>query len=152
MTINVVMIAKPEKDCYTQLCDHFAKMSKRFATVETNDLFSAKVTRAQESGRDAARKMYEELFRPWMGRGFTIALDPAGKEMDSEAFAKLIADKADVTFLIGGAFGHSREFLNRCDKVVSLSTMTMSHKIAKVVLFEQIYRALAINHHHPYHK
>ncbi len=152
MKINVVTIAKPEKDSYTQLCDRFVKMSQRYARVEAKDLFNTKVTRAQEGGRESARKIYEELFSPWVGRGYTIALDPAGKELSSEAFARLLADRAEVTFFIGGAFGHSRDFLNRCDRVVSLSRLTMSHKVAKVVLFEQIYRGLTINHNHPYHK
>ena len=152
MKINVVAIAKPERDCYTQLCDHFTKMAKRYARVEAHDLFNARVTKAQESGETAARKLYEELFEPWMGRGYTIALDPLGKEMTSEAFAGLLCDRAEVTFLIGGAYGHSRAFLDRCDRVVSLSRLTMSHKVAKVTLFEQIYRGLTINHNHPYHK
>jgi 23S rRNA (pseudouridine1915-N3)-methyltransferase len=152
MKINVVTIAKPERDCYSQLCDHFVKMSKRYAVVTEKDLFNAKVTRAQESGKEAARKLYAQLFSPWMDRGCTIALDPSAKEMPSEDFAELIADKSEVTFFIGGAYGHGREFLQKCDKVVSLSKLTMSHKIAKVVLFEQIYRALTINHNHPYHK
>jgi len=152
MKINVVSIAKPEKDCYTQLCDHFIKMSKRYAIVTAHDLFSAKVTRAQESGKVPAQKLYAELFEPWMGRGYTIALDPSAKEMTSEAFADLLADKPEITLFIGGAYGHSQTFLKRCDKVLSLSQLTMSHKIAKVVLFEQIYRALTIQNHHPYHK
>ncbi|WP_456380806.1 23S rRNA (pseudouridine(1915)-N(3))-methyltransferase RlmH [Hydrogenimonas sp.] len=152
MKINVVAIAKPETDCYARLCDRFVKMSKRYAIVKPVDLFNGKITRAQESGEREARKLYGELLEPWIGRGFTIALDPAGREFESEAFAKLLLDRTEVTFLIGGAFGHGDDLLRRCDRVVSLSKLTMSHKIAKVVLFEQIYRALTINHGHPYHK
>ena len=152
MKINVLAIAKPERDCYAQICDHFVKMSKRYAAVEIREFFNAKVTRAQESGPGPARKIYAELFEPWMGRGYTIALDPAGKEMASEAFAAMLADRVEVNFFIGGAYGHAPEFLKRCDRVVSLSKLTMSHKIAKSVLAEQIYRALTILHNHPYHK
>jgi 23S rRNA (pseudouridine1915-N3)-methyltransferase len=64
----------------------------------------------------------------------------------------MLADRAEVNFFIGGAYGHAPEFLKRCDRVVSLSKLTMSHKIAKTVLAEQIYRALTILHNHPYHK
>ncbi|WP_456403426.1 23S rRNA (pseudouridine(1915)-N(3))-methyltransferase RlmH [Hydrogenimonas sp.] len=152
MKINVVAIAKPERDCYTELCDRFSKMSGRYASLKSVDLFSPKVTRAQEGGAEPAREIYARLLEPWIGRGFTVALDPAGKALESEGFARLIADRSEVTFMIGGAYGHGREFLQRCDAVVSLSPLTMSHKVAKVVLFEQIYRALAILHNHPYHK
>ncbi len=99
-----------------------------------------------------AQKSYADLFEPWLGRGFTIALDPLGKEPTSEKFAELLRDRHEVTFFIGGAYGHSREFLGRCDRTISLSQLTMSHKVAKVTLFEQIYRGLTINHGHPYHK
>ncbi|WOE71194.1 23S rRNA (pseudouridine(1915)-N(3))-methyltransferase RlmH [Hydrogenimonas thermophila] len=152
MNINVVAIAKPEKDCYSEISEHFIKMSKRFAKVNAIDIFNSKVTKAQDSGKISAQKVYEELFSPWMQRGFTIALDPSAKEMESEDFSKLLSDKSEVTFFIGGAFGHSKEFLKQCDRVISLSQLTMSHKIAKLVLFEQIYRALTIQFNHPYHK
>jgi len=152
ININVVAIAKPEKDCYSEISEHFIKMSKRFAKVNAIDIFNSKVTKAQDSGKASAQKVYEELFSPWMQRGFTIALDPSAKEMKSEDFSKLLSDKSEVTFFIGGAFGHSKEFLKQCDRVISLSQLTMSHKIAKLVLFEQIYRGLTIQFNHPYHK
>jgi len=152
MKIHVVAIAKPEKDAYAQICERFVTMARRYASIETHELFHAKVTRAQESGAAKARQVYADLLAPWMDRGFRIALDPAGRELETEAFAKLLADRQEVSFFIGGAYGHGREFLNRCDRVVSLSRLTMSHKVAKVVLYEQIYRALTILHNHPYHK
>ncbi len=152
MKINVISISKPEKDCYAQLCDHFFKMSKRFAVVTSVELFNAKVTKAQDSGREPARKIYDMLFEPWLESGFKIALDPAGKVVDTTAFSKLLENRSEVSFFIGGAYGHGKNFLDRCDATISLSNLTMSHKVAKVVLCEQIYRALTILHNHPYHK
>ncbi len=152
MKINVVSIAKPQKGCYTELCAHFAKMAGRYARLESVDLFNAKVTRAQEEGAKRAQELYAQLFDPWMQRGYKIALDPAGRKVDTTAFSKLMEDRGEVTFFIGGAYGHGDDFLRRCDSVISLSPLTMSHKVANVVLFEQIYRALTILHNHPYHK
>ncbi len=152
MKINVVAVAKPDRDCYQELTERFIKMSGRYAAIEMRELFNAKVHRAQESGAEASRKIYRELFAPWAGRGFTIALDPAAKEVDTPTFADLLRDRQEVTFFIGGAYGHGSDFLKQCDKSLSLSKLTMSHKVAKVVLFEQIYRALTILHNHPYHK
>ena len=57
-----------------------------------------------------------------------------------------------IQFYIGGAYGLEEEFLNRSDKVISLGKITMSHKIAKAVLLEQIYRGFSILSNHPYHK
>ena len=68
------------------------------------------------------------------------------------ANAKLISDKTQISFFIGGAYGLSQNFKQKTDAVVSLSRMTMAHKIAKLMLYEQIFRALCINKGHPYHK
>jgi len=152
LRISVVAIGKKDRDAYSEICEHFIKMSKRFARVEIVDLFNSKVTRAQESGKVNAQKVYEDLFSPWMERGFKVALDPLGKELNSEEFSELLSQNSEIIFFIGGAYGHSPEFLNKCDKTITLSQLTMSHKIAKVVLMEQIYRGLTIRFNHPYHK
>ncbi len=152
MKINVVAIAKSEKDCYSQICDRFMKMSGRYADLKSVDIFNSKVIRAQESGPEHAKRIYSTLFETWLSKGFTIALDPAGKKIDTEGFVSLLKDRSETTFFIGGAYGHDIDFLKRCDTVISLSPLTMSHKVAKVLLFEQIYRALTILHNHPYHK
>nr|MDA3945773.1 23S rRNA (pseudouridine(1915)-N(3))-methyltransferase RlmH [Helicobacteraceae bacterium] len=74
------------------------------------------------------------------------------KKRDSGKFSTLITDKIAIKFFIGGAYGLEEPFLKRCDKVISLGKITMSHKIAKVVLLEQIYRGFSILSNHPYHK
>jgi 23S rRNA (pseudouridine1915-N3)-methyltransferase len=83
-----------------------------------------------------------------------VFLDPAGKAMDSEAFAALIGkaelEARDVAFLIGGHDGLPPEWKPRADLLLSLSAMTMPHELARAVLAEQIYRALTILRGHPY--
>jgi 23S rRNA (pseudouridine1915-N3)-methyltransferase len=83
-----------------------------------------------------------------------ILLDPAGKSLDSNAFAELFS-KAEMTghdlvFVIGGHDGHSDAWRQRADMLVSLSAMTMPHELARAVLAEQIYRAFTILRGHPY--
>jgi len=72
--------------------------------------------------------------------------------MDSFAFSKLLEDRLTINFFIGGAYGFDREFLKMCDTTLSLSDLTMAHKVANLVLTEQIFRGLAILNNHPYHK
>ena len=64
----------------------------------------------------------------------------------------MLKDKSAVSFFIGGAYGLSENFKAKADKIISLSRLTLAHKIAKLLLFEQIFRALCINANHPYHK
>ena len=75
-----------------------------------------------------------------------------GKKVDSFGFSKLLSDRLTINFFIGGAYGFDREFLKKCDTTISLSDLTMAHKIANLVLCEQIFRSLAILNNHPYHK
>ena len=83
-----------------------------------------------------------------------ILLDPAGKPLDSNAFAELFRKGEmlghDLVFVVGGHDGHSDEWRQRADMLVSLSAMTMPHELARAVLAEQIYRAFTILRGHPY--
>jgi len=83
-----------------------------------------------------------------------IFLDPAGKPMDSAAFAGLISkaemEGRDLVFLIGGHDGLPPAWRPRADVLLSLSAMTFPHELARAMLAEQIYRAFAALRGHPY--
>lgn len=127
-------------------------MSKKFATVIDHQLFPSAVAKASLEGELQAKKSYTKLYEPYMQSGFNIAMDVLGKTVDSFKFANYLEDKGEVNFFIGGAFGFEKEFLEKCDVVISLSSLTMTHKLAHIILCEQIFRGLAINNNHPYHK
>jgi 23S rRNA (pseudouridine1915-N3)-methyltransferase len=78
-----------------------------------------------------------------------ILLDPAGRKCDSAAFVQFLGER-DAVFLIGGAEGLPQEWKPRADVLLSLSPMTMPHELARVILAEQIYRALTTLRGHPY--
>jgi 23S rRNA (pseudouridine1915-N3)-methyltransferase len=83
-----------------------------------------------------------------------ILLDPAGKSMDSGAFASLISNAEmegrDLVFVVGGHDGLPPEWRPRADVLLSLSAMTFPHELARAMLAEQIYRAFATLRGHPY--
>jgi 23S rRNA (pseudouridine1915-N3)-methyltransferase len=85
-----------------------------------------------------------------------ILLDPAGRSFDSSKFTALIAqaeqESRDLVFLVGGATGLPAEWRNPGGVLLSLSPMTFPHELARVMLAEQIYRALAGLRGHPYPK
>jgi 23S rRNA (pseudouridine1915-N3)-methyltransferase len=86
-----------------------------------------------------------------------ICLDPGGKAMSSEAFARLLATYRDagvegVAFLIGGADGLGKDALDKAAQTISLGPMTLPHGLARIVLAEQLYRAATILQGHPYHR
>ena len=77
-----------------------------------------------------------------------ILLDPAGKALDSKKLTALF--DRDLVFVIGGADGLPPEWRARGDLLLSLSALTMPHELARVMLAEQIYRALTTLRGHPY--
>ena len=85
-----------------------------------------------------------------------ISLDERGKQLKSEPFAKWLEERlsgySQIYFLIGGAFGLSEEIRNKSNHLLSLSEMTLPHKLVRVILLEQLYRAYTIINNHPYHK
>jgi len=89
-------------------------------------------------------------------RAFSIALDERGKMLSSRGLADLIsrveADGIrDVAFVIGGPYGLHRNFASGCSIMLSLSPMTFTHDMARLILAEQVYRACTIRVGAPYH-
>ena len=152
MTIEILSIAKKEHSTYDPLYKELTKMISRFAKVEDIELFNKDVTKAHTISPDASKAAYSKLFEPHVPKGFNVILHPDGKIIDSYEFSKLLDGKIAVKFFIGGAYGFEESFLKKSDAVISLGNITMSHKIAKAVLLEQIYRGFSILTNHPYHK
>jgi len=153
MKINIYIIDKKSKEkLYTPLIEHYKKISKPFAKVEVFEIFTKDIAKAHEISTEASQKSYTLALSKYLSGGFNIALDPSSREVDSYGFSDLLKDRGVVNLFIGGAFGFEREFLALCNNSISLGKITMSHKLAKVVLMEQIFRGLTILNNHPYHK
>jgi len=149
--INIYQIAKNDKDEFSPLIANFIKMASKYAKIEMHNLFNKHIGKAQTISENEAKKSYSEVFEPKLN-GFNIALDVLGKQLDSFKFSKMLENNIAINFFIGGAFGFEKEFLNKCDRIISLSDLTYAHKIANIVLLEQIFRGLCISNNHPYHK
>ncbi len=152
MKINIISIAKKERSIYDPLYKDISKMISRFAKIEDIELFPKDIAKAHTISAKASQMAYSKVLTPYLHRNYSIALHPDGKRVNSLEFSKLLSDKMSVNFFIGGAYGFDDEFVKACDVNISLSSLTMSHKIAKAVLLEQIYRGFTLLNGHPYHK
>jgi len=83
-------------------------------------------------------------------KGKIVVLDERGKDFSTVQFAGLL--KAESTFIIGGAEGLDEEVKMKADLLLRLSSLTLPHALAQVVLLEQIYRAATLLVGHPYHR
>jgi len=153
MKINIYIIDKKSKDkLYAPLIEHYLKISKPFAKVEVFEIYTKEINKAHDISTEASQKSYTLALEPNLKNAYNIALNPTSKELNSFEFSKLFKDRAVINFFIGGAYGLESHFLDKCNNAVSLGKITMSHKLAKVVLMEQVFRGLTILNNHPYHK
>lgn len=151
MNIKIFSIEKSLDLDTENLIKQYIKKSKFFASIENIKIFNKNIANAQTKDKFLARKSYFEAYLPYFG-SFNVGLDEKGKSLDTKKFSKILLDRQEICFFIGGAYGFNEDFLKKCDVVISLSALTFAHKLAKLILFEQVYRALCINNSHPYHK
>jgi len=87
---------------------------------------------------------------------YIICLDEHGDNLTSKEFSKVIEKQSmtgkNIAFIIGGAFGIDESILNSANKKIAFGKCTYPHKLVRIMLIEQIYRAFSIINNHPYHK
>ena len=146
MKITLVTVGRLKEKFLVEGVNEYLKRLKNFCKVEVREISECRTV--DEEGK----KLLAQVPRD----SFLIAADVAGEELTSENLAEKISELtlrgiSDVTFLIGGAFGLSDEVRLAADFRLSLSKMTFTHQMARLILVEQIYRAFKINRNEPYH-
>ena len=146
MKITLVTVGRLKEKFLVEGVNEYLKRLKNFCKVEIREISECRTM--DEEGK----KLLAQVPRD----SFLIAADVSGEELTSENFAEKISELtlrgiSDVTFLIGGAFGLSDEVRMAADFRLSLSKMTFTHQMARLILVEQIYRAFKINRGEPYH-
>jgi 23S rRNA (pseudouridine1915-N3)-methyltransferase len=115
---------------------------------------------AESRAGDATLRMADEAKLLWSAvpeASPVFVLDERGEAMASAAFAKILEKQAaagakHLSFLIGGPDGHAAETRSKAMKILSFGPMTWPHRMVRVMLLEQIYRAVTILVNHPYHR
>ncbi|MCM8526365.1 MAG: 23S rRNA (pseudouridine(1915)-N(3))-methyltransferase RlmH [Lentisphaeraceae bacterium] len=135
-------------DEYIKRLSHYTK----FSITEISDLKNA----AKMSRDELKKKEGAEILKKLSSDDFVVLLDERGKQYSSTDFAELIQKKMNqstksLVFVIGGAFGFSDEVYKRANSKLSLSKMTFSHRMIRLLFTEQLYRAFTILRNEPYH-
>jgi 23S rRNA (pseudouridine1915-N3)-methyltransferase len=145
----------PERELYAHYLERAEALGRKLglSPVASLELTESKLSSAP--GRIAAEADALSAKIPDTHR--LIALDRTGDQLSSQAFARAIAKFRDggtqgLAFVIGGADGLGSALLARADLPLSLGAMTLPHGLARIVLAEQVYRAMTILVGHPYHR
>jgi 23S rRNA (pseudouridine1915-N3)-methyltransferase len=114
---------------------------------------------AESRARDAQRRMLEEsiaLANVIPDGAATVLLDPRGEALDSNSFVKRLRGwndgGRDAVFVIGGPDGLAPTLSEQADLHLAFGALTWPHQLVRIMLLEQIYRAITIMSGHPYHR
>ncbi len=153
MKLRVLAIGKDRSGLFAPAAAEYAQRLGRYLRFELAELPEAR----KHAGTPRARE--EEgatLLARVDPREHVVALDERGREYTSAELARRLAawlgGGRDVALVLGGADGLSPEVLARAGERLALSRMTLPHRLARVVLLEQLYRAMTIVRGEPYHK
>ena len=144
MRVRIIAVGKAkDRELRSLLDDYYARIG-RYAKLEEVEI---------KDGKEA--EVSERLSRNIPDRSRLVALEVDGRSLSSHGLSKWI-DRAEndsvqtIVFLIGGSYGLPPELSKKADLRLSLSAMTLPHRLARLVLAEQVYRAFSISRGEPY--
>lgn len=139
---------KPGIDDYTNRLKHYVPFDIQYVQDAKNTRNLSELQQKQNEGRSILASVDKS--------DYVVLLDEHGRDMTSVQFSEYIQKRMSsgarrVVFVIGGPYGFSQEVYDRANEKISLSKMTFSHEMVRVIFAEQIYRAFTILNHEPYH-
>ncbi|EFA90744.1 23S rRNA (pseudouridine(1915)-N(3))-methyltransferase RlmH [Peptoniphilus lacrimalis] len=159
MEINIISVGKIKEDFFKKAIDEYEKRLKAYCRVNFIEL------KDESEGKNLSDKDIDiildkegkRILEKIKERSFIIVLDIKGRSIDSVEFSKKINDImldgiSSIDFIIGGSLGISQEVKDKANYSLSFSKFTFPHKLMKVILMEQIYRAFTIINNKTYHK
>lgn len=151
MRLTLLSIGKDRSGLFAPGVDEYLKRLAHVAKVQIIELSPSRST-----GEKARDEEAEALLAKLGARDVLVALDEGGKSLSSVDLARWLARQQDsgrdVAFTIGGDEGLGAAVRSKAALVLSLSAMTLPHRLARLVLAEQLYRAFTILRGEPYHK
>ena len=154
MKLLIAAVGHKMPDWVAAGCNEYIKRMPRelpMSVVEIKPEPRGSKTREQLTAAEKAR-----IVPAIAGCGRIVALDERGKDLTTQQLAQRLEawmqEGGDTAFLIGGADGLDPELKQGADEMIRLSSLTLPHAMARLVLCEQLYRAVSVVRNHPYHR
>jgi len=142
--IRIIVVGKMKDKRLAALAGDYLKRLRPMAPAEVIELKDSQPAR---EGRDMVGKLASPV-----GNQLVVAMDEHGDDLTSQELAQLLGAHANICFLVGGADGLGPDARQRAGRTLRLSSFTLTHEMARVLLLEQIYRGLSILRGKPYHR
>ncbi len=153
MRFTIVAVGRMRDKALGRATEEYVKRLSRYGRADV-----VEVREAKGADADTARQRESELLRAAAPQGaWVVVMDERGETVTSEDLAQrfeqlALHGRSHIALLIGGAFGHDPSLRAAADWVWSLTPLTLPHELARLVLSEQLYRAMTIQRGEPYHK
>ena len=158
LPISIVCIGKLKDRFFEEAGQEYLKYLKQYARTEIAELPAAALpdNPSPSQTQAALDKEAELILKRIPDNAFAAALCIEGKQLASEDMAQLLKENQQtgksVVFIIGGSYGLAPQVKQRANVRISMSKMTFPHRLARIMLLEQIYRGFTINAGKTYHK
>ncbi|MCQ2256772.1 MAG: 23S rRNA (pseudouridine(1915)-N(3))-methyltransferase RlmH [Bacteroidaceae bacterium] len=155
MKVSLLLVGKTVNKHFVELIDEYAGRVKHYIGFEIVTIPELKNTK--NLSVDQQKQMEGELILKQLQSGdYVVLLDEHGKEFRSIEFSKYMEQKMlsvnkRLVFVIGGPYGFSQDVYGKANEKISLSKMTFSHQMIRLIFVEQLYRAMTIMKGEPYH-
>jgi len=154
MLIKIISIGNKLNSWESESIQHYKKQLPKNFKIDFINLKSQQ--NPKYSKKEVIKKESELLISKILENEFVIACDAMGELTDSGEFSCLLKNCQEmnktISFIIGGSFGLSQEIKSKADKIFSASLLTFPHRLFRLILVEQIFRAHTIISNMPYHK
>ncbi|MGD9162773.1 MAG: 23S rRNA (pseudouridine(1915)-N(3))-methyltransferase RlmH [Desulfobacteraceae bacterium] len=156
LKLNFIVVDRTRSSFIREGEKEYLKRLKRFISFKWTEVKPVRITKST-SDEEVIRKEGENILLKTDPGDYMIALDRSGKQCSSEGFASMfkkltMENRRQICFVTGGPLGLSKDVLRRANQIMSISEMTLTHEMVRLILTEQIYRAFTIIEGHKYHK
>lgn len=155
MKVYLIVVGKTSDKYIEEGISKYLKRINHYIKFEIITIPAIKISK-KISVNELKEKESEAILKKITEKNFIVLLDEKGKRQSSVKFAEFIENKTiagvkNLFFVVGGAYGFSDKIKQQADFLLSLSDMTFSHQIIRLIFTEQIYRAFTIIKNEPYH-
>ncbi len=159
MSVTILAVGRMKEKPYRMMADEYMKRLSRYGKFEEVELpdLPEPANSSPAIERQIREKEGEAILSRIRPGSHVIALTIPGKQWDSPGLSRhmdelMTRGASDITFVIGGSLGLSEQVIARAEEEMSMSKMTFPHQLARVMLMEQLYRAMKIRAGERYHK
>ena len=155
MRVTLLLVGKTVNKHFVELIDEYAGRVKHYIGFDITVIPELKNTKNLSTDQQKQQEG-EQILKQIQTADHVVLLDEHGKEFRSVEFSTWVEQKMQtvskrLVFVIGGPYGFSQEVYGRANEKISLSKMTFSHQMVRLIFVEQLYRAMTIMRGEPYH-